>query len=348
MSAFYEYLQSYFFHTNILFITFKRFKIILYMLQNSSKRELKKISIIVSMFNEEDVILLFWNTLNLVLEEIQYEREVIFVNDGSVDNSRIIINDICAKHTHVKNIHFSKNFGHEAAMLAGIDKSTGDVIICLDADLQHPPDKIFAMIKAYNDGYDIVNMVRKERHDGGLYKRLTSKVFYFMLNKISPIKFEQNASDFFMISKRVANILKSEYRERARFIRGFIQSVGFKKTTIEFTANARIGGKSKYSFFKLLILSTVAIVSFSKIPLYLGLLMGIICSVFSLIVGIYSIVMRIFGNVPPGYTTTVVLISVLFAVQFFLIGIIGVYIGYLFDENKKRPIYIIDEDDSNY
>lgn len=317
------------------------------MVKSTPNKDLNKISIVVSVYNEEDVLLAFWEKLNSILIDINYDKEIIFVNDGSVDNSKQILTTIASEDSHVKHISFSRNFGHEAAMLAGIDSSTGDIVICLDSDLQHPPEKINDMINAYLDGYDIANMVRVERKDGGLYKRITSKLFYSILNKISPINFEQNASDFFMISKRVANILKTEYRERARFIRGFIQSVGFKKTTIEFVANARVGGESKYSFYKLLILSMSAIVSFSKMPLYLGLVMGVICSIFSLIVGIYSIVMKIIGNVPPGYTTTVVLISILFAVQFFLIGIIGVYIGYMFEENKKRPIYIIDEKDSN-
>jgi dolichol-phosphate mannosyltransferase len=211
----------------------------------------------------------------------------------------------------------------------------------MDADLQHPPSLIPKMVEEYKQGVEIVNMVCTNRADAGWLKKLTSRLFYKMINRISPVQFAENASDFFLISGRVASILKENFRERARFLRGFIQIIGFKKSTLSFDAVSRQGGKSKYSLYRLFVLSMGAIVSFSKLPLHLGIVVGAIFSVFSLLVGGYSIYMKFVGETPPGYTTLVVFMSMSFAIMFFLIGIIGVYIGYNFDENKKRPHYLI-------
>lgn len=299
------------------------------------------LSIIVSVYNEEKNILAFHE--ELIANTTEINTDIIFVNDGSYDNSLSLLKKLQEVNQNIKIINLSKNFGHEAAMLAGIDNAKSDFILCLDADLQHPPKIIREMLGKAKDGADIVFAKRTHREDGGIFKKLLSKLFYKIINKMSPIKFEKDASDFFLISKRVQLILKNEFRERNRFLRGFIQSVGFKKNTVEFVATKRFAGKSNYSLLSLMKLSINAIVSFSKKPLYIGLYLGVIFGVFSLIVGIYSIIMKFIGNTPPGYTTIVVIISLLFSIQFFIIGIIGLYIGFLFEEQKKRPIYIIDE-----
>ena len=207
-----------------------------------------KISIIVSVYNEEQVLHTFYHTLIKVLEEQKYEYEIIFVNDGSSDSSQDIIDNFISENSNVKSILFSRNFGHEAAMIAGIDHVTGKMIICMDSDLQHPPAIIPEIYNRFVMGnVDIINMVRKE-----LRQNLTSKLFYQILNLISPYNFEANASDFFVISERIAKILRDNYRERVRFLRGFIQIMGFKRTTLDFIAPERKEGKSKYSFSKLL------------------------------------------------------------------------------------------------
>jgi len=299
------------------------------------------ISIIVSVFNEED------NLLNFILELEDYIKDynydVTFVNDGSYDKSLSILKKIKDTHQFINIISFSRNFGHEAAMLAGIDNAQGNYIICLDADLQHPPKKIIEMIEKAKLGFDIVTTRRISREDGGFIKKILSKIFYKFLNKISPVEFEQNASDFFLISRKIKLILQNEYRERTRFLRGFIQSVGFKKTHIEYNATKRKAGESSYSFFSLIKLSINAIIAFSKLPLYLGIYLGVIFGLFSIVIAIYSLIMKFIDNTPPGYTTLIIVISLLFSIQFFIIGIIGVYIGFLFEEQKKRPIYIIDK-----
>lgn len=303
----------------------------------------KKVSIVVSVYNEEDALNSFYKALNQELSQLSYQFEIIFVNDGSVDKSRSIIDTLSSEDDRVKGIHFSTNFGHEAAMIAGIDHSSGDAIICIDADLQHPVDRIKDMLSEYEEGYEVINMVRESRDDGGFLKNVVSKVFYKFLNKIAPINFEANGTDFFLISKNVAKVLRSEYRERTRFVRGFIQILGFKRTKLGFKASARAAGESKYNLGNLLILSADAIVSFSKLPLLIGLFLGVICSFIAIGIGIYSLVMNIIGDTPPGYTTLILVLTVFFAFQFFLIGVIGLYIGYMFEENKKRPIYIVEE-----
>lgn len=266
-----------------------------------------------------------------------YKYEVIFVNDGSTDDSQKIISEIISENNHVKSILFSRNFGHEAAMLAGIDHATGDILICMDSDLQHPPSLIPEMLTLYKQGnIEIINMVRKSNTS------VFSAFFYKLIKLISPFNIEADASDFFLISQKIANILRNNYRERVRFLRGFIQMLGFNKTTISFDVGQRANGESKYSFFKLLSLSLTAISTLSKLPLKLGIYIGFLSGLFGFALSIYSIIMKIIQQPVSGYTTIIVFLSLMFSIQFFILGVIGEYIGFLFDEQKKRPIYIID------
>ncbi len=304
------------------------------------------LSIIVSVYNEQDMLKSFWASLSKEIQKMDFDVEVLFTNDGSIDNSLSILKEIEKREDNVKIISFSRNFGHEAAMIAGIDKSSGDAIICMDADLQHPTTLISKMVDKYKEGNDICNMSRKSRADASLWKRITSSLFYKVINKISVVKFEPNASDFFLISKKVSQVLKNNYRERIRFLRGFIQNIGFKSAVIEFDSPSREAGESKYSFVKLFMLSIDAIVVFSRVPLYFGFAAALFCFILSISLAVYSIIMKFMQEVPPGYTTLIVLVSFLFAIQFLLIGFIGLYMGHLYEENKKRPIYIIDEDNS--
>jgi dolichol-phosphate mannosyltransferase len=314
---------------------------------NFNKLNMQKLSIIVSVFNEEESLPHFYDRLQQVLTSSAIEAEIIFVNDGSRDQSLATLYKIREEDARVKVISFSRNFGHEAAMIAGIDHCTGDAAICMDADLQHPPTCIPEMWNNYIKGSDIINMVRTDRDDGGWIRKITSKFFYTITNKMLNSKLEPNASDFFLISKRVIDLLQNNYRERTRFIRGFIQIIGFNRTVLPFIAPKRIAGESKYSFFKLLSLSFSAISTLSKVPLKLGLWCGFLSGLFSIIVAIYSLVMWFIDAPVSGYTTLVILISGLFCVNFIVLGIIGEYIGHLFDEVKGRPHYIIAEERSN-
>ncbi|HAH23454.1 MAG TPA: glycosyl transferase family 2 [Prolixibacteraceae bacterium] len=301
------------------------------------------LSLVVSVYNEQEVLPFFLRELENVIVGLKLETELILVNDGSTDKTLEVINqykDSSLLNTRV--IEFSRNFGHEAAMIAGIDHAKGDAIICMDSDLQHPPEQIVVMTEAFLKGVEIVTMVREHRADNSAVKNWFSKKFYQFINRLSEFQLDENASDFFLISSRVANVLRNDFRERNRFLRGFIQIVGFPKKSISYIAPKRVAGVSKYSFFKLLKLSANAIIAFSKFPLYLGIYIGGIFAFFSVAIALFTLWQYIFGNTPPsGYTTIVLFLSLSFSVLFILVGIIGTYVGYIFDENKARPIYII-------
>lgn len=299
------------------------------------------ICVIVSVYNEEESLPFFYPEIKKELESLNTTYQILFVNDGSSDNSFKILKDFASVDKNIKIINFSRNFGHEAAMLAGLDFADADAVVCMDSDLQHPPACLKQMMIVYNNGADIINMVREERKDGGITKNLMSKLFYGILNKMTNINIEPNASDFFLLSNRVVSILKNDYRERTRFLRGLIQMIGFNKEKISFIAPKRVAGQSKYSFIQLLVFSFSAISVLTKAPLRIGIYTGLIFAGFSFIVGLVSIIMRFLGQPSPGYTTIVVLISAMFSINFFVLGIIGDYVGFLFDESKKRPHYIV-------
>jgi len=301
------------------------------------------ISLVVSVFNEQEVLNEFYTHTRSILSSLSKPYEIIFVNDGSQDSSREVLRELAKKDRRVKVINFSRNFGHEAAMIAGIDHSKGEAVICMDADLQHPPNVIPKMMDTFHHGYEVITMMRSKNMDSGWFKTVTSKLFYYLLNKVSGQKFEVNASDFFLISRNVAKVLKNDFREQSRFLRGFIQMIGFKKTSIQYVAQSRYAGESKYSIKHLFKYSFNVMLTFSNLPLKLGVFSGVLVGIFGAFVGVWEIIMKFKGLTPPGYTTIVVLISFLFAVLFFIVGIIGEYIAVLFKEVKNRPIYIVEE-----
>ena len=303
----------------------------------------KKISIIVSVYNEEEVLFEFYRETIKVLLLIDNPYEIIFVNDGSVDASRGILFKIAKDDENVKVVHFSRNFGHEAAMIAGIDNASGDYLVCMDADLQHPPTLLPEMLRKFESGYDIINMVRTVNKSAGIIKNITSSMFYKVINRLSDIHLVSNASDFFGISKRVADVLRSSYREKTRFLRGYVQNVGFNTVNIEYEARKRYAGESKYSIKKLFRFSMNTIMTFSNLPLKLGIYAGSMAAFLAIVMMIYTIVSFIRVGTPSGYATTICLICFMFSVLFFIVGIIGEYLGLILSEIKDRPIYIVEE-----
>ena len=307
-----------------------------------------KISVVFSVYNESESLPALFKEIRSLEKESDRIFEWIFVDDGSVDGSAAVIRNFCRDYSHAVNtvrfIRFSRNFGHEAAMIAGIDHALGDAVICMDADLQHPVSLIPLMAETFEKGYDIINMVRTGNEGTKVVQSWFSSAFYRFLNRISRQKIAENASDFFLISRPVADILKANFRERNRFLRGLIQTLGFRNTTLSFKAPARIAGQTKYSLVKLVALTAHAVVSFSNAPLFLGIWFGFFFSLISLVLGIYTVIVYLFGTEPPsGYTTIVLFLSLSFSILFFLIGIIGIYVGYLFEEQKKRPLYLVEE-----
>ena len=316
---------------------------------------MKNCSIIVSVYNEEASLENFFEACSSVLstcragskkdsacEKIveKYHTEILFVDDGSTDRSPLILDRLALEYPElVKVIHFSRNFGHEAAMTAGLDYASGDFLIFMDADLQHSPELIPEMLEKYEEGFHVVSMVRTKNSSAGILKNLSSAAFYWVLNHLSPLPFEANASDFFGISSAVQQVLKKYYREKVRYLRGYVQSVGFSKTKIEYEAGVRQGGKSHYSLRKLWAFSRNTLLSFSNLPLKLGIFASV-CSMFlGILLLVYTLLTR--KGAPSGYATIVVLLCFMFAVLFFVVGIIGEYIALLFEEIKDRPIYVV-------
>lgn len=303
----------------------------------------KKISVVISVYNEEAALHEFYRESKAVFETLPWEYEMIFVNDGSQDASMDILSELAGKDPKVKVVQFSRNFGHEAAMIAGIDYSTGDGVVCMDADLQHPPECVAEIIEKFEEGYEVISMVRTKNRSAGLVKNITSAAFYKLINWISDVKLQENASDFFALTANAAKVLRENYREKVRFLRGYVQNIGFRKTTIEYEARARVAGESKYSLRKLFKFSVNTILCFSDLPLKLGIYSGVAVGMLGLLVMLYTIYEWAVKGTPNGYATIVVLLCFMFAMLFVIVGIIGEYIAILFTELKDRPIYIVRE-----
>lgn len=303
----------------------------------------KLLSVVVSVYNEEPALREFYQETGRVLRELpaSWDYELLFVNDGSADGSHSILKELAAADSRVRVINFSRNFGHEAAMIAGIDYAGGDGIVCMDADLQHPPECIPEIVRKFEEGYEVITMVRTKNKTAGALKNFTSAAFYRLINRLSDVKFEVNASDFFAVSRAAADVLRNNYREKVRFLRGYVQSVGFARTTLEYEARPRFAGESKYSIRSLFRFSINTILCFSDLPLKLGIYSGCAVALFGLLVMLYTIYTWAKFGAPSGYATIVVLISFMFAMLFIIVGIIGEYIAILFAELKDRPIYIV-------
>ena len=298
-------------------------------------------SVVVSVYNEEAALEEFYQTAEPIFAGLPWDYELVFVNDGSADRSAEILAGFAAQNPRVKVIEFSRNFGHEAAMIAGIDYARGDGIVCMDADLQHPPELAEDIVARFEEGYEVISMVRTENHDAGLVKNITSAGFYWFINRISDVELLENASDFFAISKNAADVLRTNYREKVRFLRGYVQNIGFRKTVLTYAARPRVAGQSKYSIRKLVRFSINTILCFSDLPLKLGVYSGLFVGFLGLLLMIYTIWSRVRTGTPSGYATIVVALCFMFAMLFVVVGIIGEYISILFTELKDRPIYIV-------
>lgn len=304
----------------------------------------KTISIVVPVFNEEEGIKNFHSVLSEVLSKINgYCFEIIYVNDGSNDNSPLLISELSYIDKRIILINLSRNFGHQNALTCGLDYASGDAAITMDADLQHPPQLINELILKWEEGYDIVYTVRKDNDSVGILKRISSKIFYKLINILSNTKITESAADFRLISRKVVKVLKHDLNERDKFLRGLISWIGFKTTKVNFEVGTRKYGKSKYTFLKMLKLGFTGIASFSNFPLKLGIFFGSVLMLLSILYGVYSVILGLIsGKAVPGWTTLMIFIMFFSSIQFLLIGLLGYYIGYIFNEVKKRPSYIVD------
>jgi glycosyltransferase involved in cell wall biosynthesis len=301
---------------------------------------LKLISIIVPCHNEQGNIVPLYDLINTYVKGYNYE--VIFIDDGSSDDTLPSIKKLAEQNTSIKYLSFSRNFGHQNAIKAGIDHAIGNCIIMMDADLQHPPELIPQMLQKWEEGYDIVYTLRQDSNDLSFFKKRTSKLFYKIVNFLSDIKVVEGAADYRLIDRKVADVFKYDLNEYFLFIRGLTSWVGFNQFAIPYTPKERHSGKSKYSLFKMVSLALYGITSLSIKPLRLATLLGISVSLISFIYGMYALSLSIFTNKAiHGWTSTILIIVFIGGIQMFLLGIIGEYLGNLFFEVKKRPHYIL-------
>lgn len=299
----------------------------------------KLISIIVPVLNEEDNISLLWQKIKKNLKNFNYE--LIFINDGSSDGTQSIIEKIIEKDKKVKLINLSRNFGQQIAISCGIDYAQGDAAIFMDADLQDPPELIPAMIEKWQEGFDVVYAVRKAREGEGILKKFTASIFYRILTFLSGTKIPVDTGDFRLISKKVILVLRRT-KEYQRFMRGLISWVGFSQIGIEFTRGRRFSGKTKYSLFSMIKFALDGILSFSLLPLRIVSIMGIITVAILVLLIFYSFYRTMIGQTVPGWASTTIIILFLGSIQLISIGIIGEYLGRVYEEVKRRPLYIVD------
>ena len=302
----------------------------------------KLLSIIIPCFNEEEVISETFKRILKIASEITYlDIEIIFVDDGSKDLTPVLLQNFVNKKNFVKAIFLSRNFGHQIAVTAGLDSSKGDAVVIIDADLQDPPEVIHEMILEWEKGYDVVYGKRIDRKGESIFKKLTAKMFYRVLNMLSDVYIPLDTGDFRLISKNVVQNLK-QMPEKDRFLRGMISWVGFRQTAIKYHRDKRFAGVSKYPLRKMLKFASDGILSFSTKPLQISIGLGMVSSFLSLLVICYALFLRIFTNIwVEGWTALMIAVLFIGGIQLLCIGILGNYIGRIYDESKNRPLYLV-------
>lgn len=301
----------------------------------------KKISIVIPSYNEEGNIKIIINALHEALKKLNYSYELIFVDDGSSDKTLSILQEISATDSNVFYIELSRNFGHQNALKAGLDLASGDCIITMDGDMQHPPDLISQLIQKWEEGYDVVYTRRLEDKKLPAFKKITSKYFYKFINYISEIKIEEGTADFRLMDKKVSKVFFA-FSENELFIRGLVNWVGFNQFAIDYKPAERFSGNSKYTFKKMMQFALKGITSFSIRPLYLSIFLGITIFILSLIFYILYVFYSIyFGHVISGWASVIFTIVIFGGLNLIVLGIIGVYVGKLFMQSKQRPNYLI-------
>ena len=306
---------------------------------------MKKISVVIPMYYEEEVVNECYSRTKVVLNSLNdYKHEIIFVNDGSKDKTLELLEKIADNDKDVKVLSFSRNFGHQAAVTAGIKYITGDVILIIDSDMQDPPELLIDMLKLWEDGNEVIYAKRKTRKGESKFKLLTAKMFYRILNGLSDVDIPKDTGDFRLVDRKVVDVLNS-MPEHNKFLRGLFSWVGFKQTPIEYERQERFAGKTKYPLKKMLKLASDGIISFSTKPLKIIGGIGIFSIFISIIILIYALLSFIFkwNNLTAGWTSLMVAITFFAGVQLISVWMISEYIARIYDDTKKRPEYIIDK-----
>ncbi len=304
----------------------------------------KKISLLIPAYNEEPVLpLLYDRVVELINNQPNYTWEILVVNDGSSDGTINFLRKLSEEDERVHYIDLSRNFGKENAMMAGLDYVSGDSVVILDADLQHPPEVIPEMIKYWEDGFDDIAAKRRSVEGESFLKKATSKFFYRLLMRMTKIPIQKDTGDFRLLDRKCINAIK-QLRENQRYTKGFYSWIGFQKKTILFDQSARAAGETKWNYFQLINLAIEGITSFTVAPLRISTILGTIISIGSFIYGVGTFIKTIFFEEEiQGYPSLMIAILFLGGVQLLSIGILGEYLGRVFNETKNRPSYLIKE-----
>jgi glycosyltransferase involved in cell wall biosynthesis len=301
-----------------------------------------EISVVIPIFNEEEVFPTLRDRLVELTSKLGTEWEVVFVDDGSRDRSLELLRSAAAEEARYRVLSFSRNFGHQRAITAGVDAARGKAVVVMDADLQDPPEVVVEMVEKWREGFDVVYGRRRTREGETFFKLVTAKIFYRLFAAMIPIEVPLDAGDFRLLSRRVVLTMRS-LRETHRFVRGLVAWAGFRQTAVEYDRAARAAGTTKYPLRKMISFAFDGIASFSVLPLraatYLGLFVGLV----SIIYGIVAVITWAVGVTVPGWTTTVVLVSFLFSVQLIMTGVLGEYVGRIYEQVKRRPLYVVAE-----
>lgn len=304
----------------------------------------KKISILIPAYNEEEVLRHLYERLGkLAGETPHYDFEFLFINDGSRDRTLEMIKEYAKDDSRIAYVNLSRNFGKEIAMIAGLDHVTGDAAVIIDADLQDPPELIPQMIKYWEEGYDDVYARRKSRAGESWFKKITSEVFYKLLQKSTNIPIQRDTGDFRLLSRRCIEALQ-KFRESERYTKGMFSWIGYKKKEILYDRDPRAAGETKWNYMKLTNFAIDGITSFTTAPLRISTILGMLVSLAAFIYIIYLVIRTIFfGSDLAGYPSMMAVILFLGGVQLLSLGVIGEYIGRIFNETKQRPLYFVEE-----
>lgn len=305
-----------------------------------SKSPLIKFSIVAPVYNEHECLLEFHKRISKVMDTQKANWELILVDDGSTDGSTDIIRTLAKKDQHVRPVIFARNFGHQIAVTAGMDFTRGEAVVIIDADLQDPPEVIPALIAKWKDDYQVVYAVRRQREGESWFKLFTASLFYRIIFRITDVKIPQDTGDFRLLDRRVVEVMGT-MRERHRFLRGMAAWVGFKQIGVQYDRKERFAGKTKYPFKKMLKLALNAVTSFSYFPLQLATYIGFIVAGISIIaIPVVAILRLLVNEAFLGQATTLTAVLFLGGVQLICLGILGEYIGRIYDEVKGRPLYV--------
>ncbi len=300
-----------------------------------------QLSVVVPLYNEEENLLLLYQRLNGVMAKLGVDYEYVFVNDGSRDDTIQVLRTLAEKDAHIKFVDFSRNFGHQIAVTAGLDKARGKAIVIIDADLQDPPELILDLYAKMQEGYEVVYAKRRRREGERFLKKWTAKYFYRILKNITTIEIPVDTGDFRIMDKKVVDVLR-QMPEHHKFLRGQISWIGFRQTYVEYDRDVRNAGETGYTYRKMITFALDGITAFSDFPLRLATFLGFVVSGVAFLVLLYALYARfISGDYEPGWTSIIVSVLFLGGVQLISIGIIGEYIGRINSQAKQRPLYII-------